>query len=80
MSDLNLPDIQALVSFGKIGMAIIASRLISILSMLGIVALSAYAIYASSWQGASCVAILSIFVFIPSLKLETSRDKIPPSQ
>lgn len=72
--DFQLPDIKALVAFGKLGMAMIASRMLSLVALFGTVALSAYAIYASSWQGAACVGILALLVFRPALRAEVRRE------
>jgi hypothetical protein len=78
MSDLEnikLPDVQALISFGKLGFNLLASRMLSVLSMLGIIALSFDSVYSSSWQGAACVGILSLLVFLPSLRAESRRGE-----
>lgn len=73
MDDLQLPDMKALVAFGKIGMAMIASRMLSMTALNGVVALAAYSIYAASWIGAACTGIVAIFVFVPALKAESNR-------
>lgn len=74
MNELGIPDVKALVAFGKLGLAILASRMLSMTALLGILALSADSIYASSWQGAVCVAVLAFLVFMPALKAEAKRD------
>lgn len=63
-------DIKMLVAFGKVGVQLLASRLLSLVALFGVVALSGYSVYMSSWQGAACVAILALFVFQPALKAE----------
>lgn len=71
LSELKLPDVKALVAFGRVGVAILASRLLSLTALFGVVALSAYVAYSPSWQGAACVGVLALFVFIPALKAES---------
>lgn len=72
-NEIGLPDITALVRFGKLGMRMMASRILSIISLLGVIALSGFVAYSPSWQGAACVGIVSFLVFIPSLKAESMR-------
>ena len=76
LTDIQLPDISALVAFGKLGVAVLASRMLSLVSLGGVVALSAYVAYSPSWQGAACVGIVAVFVFVPALKAE-SRFRSP---
>jgi hypothetical protein len=71
MDEIRIPDIEALVAFGKVGIQMMASRMLSLLSLFGIIALSSYSVYASSWQGAACVGVLALLVFGPALKAET---------
>lgn len=73
MNDLQVPDYRALVAFGKLGIEIMASRMLSLLALFGLIAIAAYSVYAVSWQGAVCVAIVAVFVFIPALRAETNR-------
>jgi hypothetical protein len=73
MNDLD--NIKALVSFGKLGFSLLASRMISVLTLLGLLALSGYVAYVPSWQGAICVAVIALFVFQPALKAEGKREE-----
>jgi hypothetical protein len=73
MNDLGVPDISALVRFGRIGVEMMASRLLSLTALFGIIALSAYSVYNASYVGTAIVAVLALFVFIPSLKAESGR-------
>ena len=75
MSDMNLPDMQALIAFGKMGFALLASRILSIVALTGTIALSAYVAYAPSWQGAACVGVVALFGFGPALKAESKRGE-----
>ena len=71
MNEIRLPDLQALIAFGKVGVNLLASRILSMTALFGTIALGAYAVYASSWQGAAITGILALFVFIPALKAES---------
>lgn len=73
MTELKLPDLEALVAFGKVGVQMLASRLLTLFSLFGCVTLGAYTVYTSSWQGVCVTAILALFVFLPALKLETRK-------
>lgn len=81
MNDMGLPDITALVAFGKLGVAVLASRMLSLLSLVGIIALGAYSVYAASWQGAAVVGVVALLCFIPALKSESKQrpEDAPPS-
>lgn len=65
-------DIQTLVAFGKLGMDLAGSRILSLTALTGVVAVSAYSIYAMSWQGAVCSAIVAL-CFWASVKAEAKR-------
>lgn len=80
LNDLNVPDISALVRFGRLGVQMMASRILSLTALFGIIALGAYSVYASSWIGAAVVATLAIFAFIPSLKAESKRGEVENAQ
>lgn len=73
MNDLGVPDVKMLVAFGKVGIQMLASRILSLTALFGIIALSAYSIYNASYVGAAIVAVLALFVFIPSIKAESGR-------
>lgn len=75
-NNLGLPDIQALVAFGKLGLALTASRILSITALFGVVALAAYSVYAQSWQGVAGVAIIAWLVFRPCLAAESKIKEV----
>lgn len=77
--ELDLPDLQALVRFGKLGMAMASARLLSIIALAGVLAISFYSVYFHSWIGACCAGILALFCFIPALRAE-SKVKQPPEE
>ena len=74
-----IPDLQALVRFGILGMAMASARLLSIIALCGVLAISFYSVYFHSWIGACCAGILALFCFIPALKAET-KIKPPPEE
>jgi len=71
MGDIGLPDIKMLVAFGKVGIEMLVSRILSLTALFGVVALSAYVAYSNSWPGAACVGILALLVFGPALRAES---------
>ena len=73
LNDIGVPDISALVRFGRIGVQMMASRILSLTALFGTIALGAYAVYTASYIGAGVVLILALFVFIPALKSESGR-------
>jgi hypothetical protein len=73
LNDIGVPDISALVRFGRLGVQMMASRILSLTALFGIIALSAYSVYDASYIGAAICLILALFVFIPALKSETGR-------
>ena len=73
MNDLGVPDIKMLVAFGKVGISMLASRILSLTALFGVVALAGYVTYNPSWPGASVVAVIALFVFVPALKAESTR-------
>jgi hypothetical protein len=75
MHDIGVPDLKVMFSYAKVGIQMLASRILSLTALFGIIALSAYSIYNASWIGASCVAILAVFTFIPAVKLESNRKE-----
>lgn len=75
---LQLPDIKALVSFGKMGMEMMASRMLSLLALVGVLALSVFVVHNPSVIGAVVLATIAVAVFIPALMAESkggSDDK-----
>jgi hypothetical protein len=70
-------DLKALVAFGKVGMDMMASRILSLCALVGTVALSAYVAYSPSWQGAACVAIVACATFIPAIHAESKARQAP---
>lgn len=77
--EMEVPDLQALVRFGKLGMAMASARLLSIIALAGVLAISFYSVYFHSWIGACCAGILALFCFIPALRAE-SRVKQAPEE
>ena len=75
MNELGLPDMKALIAFGKMGFMLLSSRILSIVALTGTIALSAYVAYAPSWQGAACVGVVALFGFGPALKAEAKREE-----
>jgi|HubBroStandDraft_2_1064218.scaffolds.fasta_scaffold11246_8 hypothetical protein len=75
MNEPTLPDLQALVAFGKLGIAILSARMLSVLALLATVALSGFVAYSPSWQGAACVLVLALVCFYPSLRVESARQE-----
>jgi hypothetical protein len=73
MNDIGVPDISALVRFGRLGVQMMASRILSLTALFGIIALSAYSVYNESHVGAAICLVLALFVFIPSIKAESGR-------
>lgn len=60
-NDMGIPDIAALVRFGRLGMAMFASRVLSILALSAFFGLCFYTVYApASWIGAAVCAIAAI--------------------
>ena len=75
MGDMGVPDLKALVAFGKVGINMLASRMLSLGALLGVVALCGFVAYSPSWEGAAVTGILAIFVFIPSLRAESGKSQ-----
>jgi hypothetical protein len=73
LNDLGVPDLKVMFAYAKVGISMLASRILSLTALFGIIALSAYAVYAVSYIGAAVVLILALFVFIPALKQESGR-------
>ena len=71
--EMKVPDIQALIRFGKWGFWLLASRVLSLVALVGLLALAGYVAYSPSWQGAAVVAVVALAAFIPSLKTETRQ-------
>lgn len=80
MSEVKLPDVRALVAFGKLGVRVLASRMLSLLSLAGVIALSVGVVYSPSLYGAAVVGVMALFCFIPSLKAEAKQrtEDAPP--
>lgn len=74
-NDMQLPDLKALVSFGRLGFKLLAVRMMTMTALIGILALSGYVAYNPTWQGAACVGIVALLVFQPALKAETKSNE-----
>lgn len=71
--DMVIPDIKALVAYGRVGIEMMASRMLSLISLLGTLALAGYVAYSPTNAGLAAVAIVAIFAFMPALKAETGQ-------
>lgn len=78
LNDVKLPDVQALVAFGKLGVQVLSSRMLSLVGAGGVFALSFYVVYNPSWQGAACVTVTALAVFMPALKAEARKESDAP--
>lgn len=67
-------DIKSLVAFGKLGMDLAGSRILSLCALAGVVAISAYSVYDASWQGAVCTGIVAL-CFWASVRVEAGRKE-----
>jgi hypothetical protein len=67
---MEMRDIQAIVAVGRVGLALAASRLMSLVSVFGTVGLGAYVISAPSWQGVAVVSLTAACAWT-ALRLET---------
>ena len=73
--NMEMPDVKALVAFGKLGFSLMASRLMSVIALFGVLALGGFTIYIGSWQGVAVTAIIAWFVFRLALKAESRPEK-----
>jgi hypothetical protein len=73
MNDIGVPDLKVMFAYAKVGIQMLASRILSLTALFGVVALAGYVTYNPSWQGASVVAVIALFVFVPALKAESTR-------
>lgn len=76
---MNLNEMQALVEVGRLGMALAASRVVSLVLGFGACALAGYVIYSPSWQGVAVVFIVSGCGLYPALRLEVGRKPNTPT-
>ena len=67
---------QALVAFGKLGMDLAASKILSLCALVGEVALAAYVAYNPTLYGAVCTAIVAL-CFWAAVKAE---KRAPPEE
>ena len=65
-------DYKALVAFGKLGMDLAASKILSLSALVGVVALGAYVAYNPTWHGAVVDGILAL-CFVVAVKAESKR-------
>lgn len=65
-------DLKALAAFGKLGLDLAASKILSLTVVFGIVAISSYSVYAASWQGAACVVVMA-FCFMVAVRAESRQ-------
>ena len=74
---MQMNEVQALVEFGKLGVRLVAMRILSAISMLGFLALAAYSVYTATWQGVVVCAIVGFLGVIPAIRAEAKRDATP---
>lgn len=70
---MNPNDLQALMALGKVGLDALGSRMLSMTSLLGVIALAAYTAWRPTYEGVALTAILALLTFIPALKAEGLR-------
>jgi len=66
-------EVIAMVAFAKVGMSILASRIVSVCALVGVVGLSSYVIYNPSWQGVAVVALAAFCGLLPAIRSEGAR-------
>jgi len=71
-NDLGVPDIKALVAFGRVGIELFRARLMTLIALCGFLALGGYTVYLGSWIGAAVCGIAAL-VFIVAIRAETGR-------
>lgn len=74
---MNLNDIGALVAFGRVGVALAASRMMSLVMGFGTVALAAYVIRSPSWEAVFVVIVVGLCGLLPALAFEARNRKEP---
>lgn len=68
--DMGIPDIQALVRFGAVGVQMFMARILSVIALVGFFALAFYVVYPpASWIGAVVCGIAAL-VLISVLRAE----------
>lgn len=67
--EIPIVDVQTLVRFGRLGMELFASRVLSLLSLAGFLALAGYVAYSPSAVGAA-VVLVALFAFVAALRAE----------
>lgn len=70
-------DVRALVKLAEAGAALFASRILTVIALLGILALCAYVAYRPTWEGVAVVVAASLFVFKPALNAESGQREQP---
>lgn len=74
-NDMGIPDVQALVRFGQLGMRLFAARLLTFSALVGFFTLAGFVAYKPSYVGAA-VVVVALFVFRAALQTEETRE--PP--
>ncbi len=57
-------DLKALAAFGKLGLDLAASRILSYSALAGVVALGGIVAYSPTWQGAAVDGILALCFWV----------------
>ena len=60
MNDLKVPDMAAFVAFGKLGVQMVGARILSILSLVGMLGAGGAVIFYPTWHGVVVCAILAL--------------------
>lgn len=74
---MEMVDVKALVAYGRVGIELMASKIVSLVCATGTVALSAYLIYSPSWQG---VAVVYAMVVVSMAAFKSEQPKDRPSE
>jgi len=73
---MEMNDVRVLMAVGRVGFALAASRLMSLVMGFGTVALAAYVIRSPSWEAVSVVAVVGLCGLLPALAFEARNRKV----
>ncbi len=68
---MKLQEVEALIAVGRVGFALAASRLMSLVMGFGTVALAAYTVQSPSWEAVCAVAAVALCGLLPALAFES---------
>jgi ABC-type siderophore export system fused ATPase/permease subunit len=66
-------ELQAVIKLSRIGLDLLASRMLSYTCLLGLLGLAFYVAWRPDWYGVAVVAIIAVAVYIPALRAESLR-------